>query len=290
MESGPTELNERPRVLCLGVSYPSLAETLKAHGHDPHSRDWNTSAAPRSNKRRRRSASAEKNCLDKTFDETVEDILECARRKYLSAIDARDLARIVATQIHASVQIYTVSQEDAARYDTKRHLDANFNRSSFVKLLQKKFSGIQFDQVILDYFWIPPGWDKNHWKTSFFDNTLVNLARHDILKQPDPANSNDVIKEGAVFLPFCFHCFTEVLASKALLQHYNISFVRKGELGDVTLWAGTRKFDRHCSVSFSLPVGLLIQSTPRTDRQSVDATRFGKASRSGGNLLHLWPK
>jgi hypothetical protein len=47
-----------------------------------------------------------------------------------------------------------------------------------------------------------------------------------------------------IYLPFCLHCFKEVLATFEILKdYYNISFLRKRELRKVALWTGTQSID-----------------------------------------------
>jgi hypothetical protein len=85
-------------------------------------------------------------------------VVECVLRNILTEMDGRDLARCLAMEQCHKVDAYTVSQEQGAVYDDTKHVHANFNRASFCKLLRKTFGdGIQFRQIILDYFWIPQG-------------------------------------------------------------------------------------------------------------------------------------
>jgi hypothetical protein len=131
--------------------------------------------------------------------------------------------------------VYTVSQEKGAVYREDRHLDANFNRHDFVKNLRKRFGeDCCFDEIILDYFWIPQGWDASHWSKSFFEKTLVSFAAENMLREGT----------GAVYLPFCLHCFKSVhLVFHKLKQYFNVSFIRKNELTKVSLWKGTQGID-----------------------------------------------
>lgn len=230
---------EKPKVLCLGVSYPSMTKTLERVGIDPCS-DWYKDNQHEPNP-------------EDTLGGCIHQVLECVQRDYLTAMDGRDLARCIATEYTCGVEVYTVSQENGAIYEEKRHMWANFNRSSFVKSLNKKFPNVVFDQVVLDYFWIPAGWDESHWSPSLFENTLVNFAKMNLLKRPPiqrnqqsalEGKTNKAVSAGSIILPFCFHCFKEVVASfSALKNFYNASFLRKGEFDAVSLWAGTQQID-----------------------------------------------
>ena len=174
-------------------------------------------------------------------DMAVRRVIECVRRDYISEMDGRDLARVVATEHEANAELYTVSQEEGAKYRNDRHMNGNFNRTNFVRRLQEHFLCLEFDQVILDYFWIPAGWDVQHWSRTLFNNTLVELARQDVLPYREPREGELL---GSVILPFCYHCFKEVIGNyKVLRRYYDISFLRKKELKKVPLWRGTQQID-----------------------------------------------
>ncbi|KAL7579961.1 hypothetical protein ACA910_004956 [Epithemia clementina (nom. ined.)] len=279
--------NNLPNVLLLGVSYPSLQRTLEGNNKsfvvdecdgrvqssnheeivakpvESKSHESDVSFCPLWRKvaemggivdltSRSRGNTKLPTPAPLTLNNCINTVLNCVKSSYMTAMDGRDLARCLATEQHCSVRVYTVSQEDGAVYEPSRHLWANFNRASFVNALLKKFGNIQFDQVILDYFWIPPGWDVAHWKSHFFQHTLVQLARQNVLQQPKIDECNEgtqpkqlnTFKTGVVYLPFCFHCFKEVMAHiGTLTMYYDVSFLRKGSLGDITLWSGTQQID-----------------------------------------------
>jgi hypothetical protein len=178
---------------------------------------------------------------------SVDDVIRLVEERILNQMDGRDLTRIVATEALCQVDVYCVSQEKGAIYRQDRHLDANFNRPSFVKKLQQAFSDdIQFDQIILDYFWIPTGWDVHHWSTNFFESVLISFAQSKLLSPLLPSMSGHAgpFRNG-IFLPFCFHCFQSVVTYTAILtSYYNISFLRKNQLQCIALWAGTQTVDK----------------------------------------------
>jgi len=207
--------------------------------------------------------------------------VECVGRGILTEMDGRDLARCQATEEVAQANVFTVSQENAAVYDSGRHMYANFNRGNFCQSLKRTFGDeVRFHQIILDYFWIPSGWDVQHWSRNFFLKTLTDFARIDLLETTNTTISNHVeIKSrltlvrsvtrahrkdfnlqqqkqekqrelealnnvGVVYLPFCYHCFKGVVSCLDILsEFYAISFVRKQELSEVSLWAGTQVID-----------------------------------------------
>jgi hypothetical protein len=230
----------RRKVLCLGVSYPSIEGQLRAKGL--------TDEVPASNNSTR-------------LAQNVDIVYDKVRDRVLTVMDGRDLARCLQTEQSCNVDVYSVSQEKASVYRDDRHLDGNFNRARFVRSLREKFQ-CQFDEIILDYFWIPPAWDASHWKRSFFQTTLVEFVKQNVLRQPlkngptctgtAEGDEEESGREGTtsrsgggvVYLPFCFHCFKETYASFPILRkHYNLSFVRKHELHKISWWKGTQALD-----------------------------------------------
>jgi hypothetical protein len=215
----PSNPRRRNKVLALGVSYASVEGQLKVQGLDRSVLGNN----------------------DSDFA-SVETAIECVQRGILTEMDGRDLSRCLATEKHCNADVYTVSQEKGAIYDQNKHLEANFNRRSFCRELKKHFLDTQFDQVVLDYFWIPAGWNVQHWSRSFFEHTLVNLVKEQILYVPSkPRKSRSERGIGVVYLPFCLHVFKEIVACREnLTRYYKISFLRQKDLKKVALWKGTQ--------------------------------------------------
>jgi hypothetical protein len=227
----------RPKVLCLGMSYPSMEKQLASYKVDLV--NW--------------LAEAGSNRVGPL------DVVRAVHQGYLTQMDGRDLARCVASEQTCYVDIYTVSQEKAAVYETSRHLEANFNRHQFLPQLHVAFARdqqgnqqkgvrggsfdtkyvIQFRQVVLDYFWIPQGWNDAHWRPSFFAEILTGIVRRGMLDMDDSQGL-----PCAVYLPFCFHCFRQVInALNTLRKYYAISFLNKREMEEITLWKGTQSVD-----------------------------------------------
>lgn len=121
--NGPTA-----NVLLLGVSYPDVNIYWKKHGS-----------------------------LKDTLD--LEQVTELVQRGIVTPKDGRDLARCFATETiggHSTIHAYTVSKDEGGLYRDDRHVYANFNNSRrLFKALTKNFVGIKFQQVILDYYWMP---------------------------------------------------------------------------------------------------------------------------------------
>jgi hypothetical protein len=120
-----------PNVLLLGVSYPDVKGQMDKHGY------------------------SEKLLAHKNL--SVDQAIELACRGILTEMDARDLARCVATEnIGGGLKAYTVSKEVGGVYRSDRHVYANFNNSrGLYNALTQNFGPIQFQQVILDYYWMP---------------------------------------------------------------------------------------------------------------------------------------
>jgi hypothetical protein len=123
----------KPKVLLLGISYPSVEVQMEKHGFD-------------------------KDVLVNK-EGTVEQAVECVKRGILTEMDARDLARCVATENECEVDVYTCSKEIGAVYRNDRHAYGDFNGRNFCKSLRDAFGeDVQFSQIILDYYWMPSGW------------------------------------------------------------------------------------------------------------------------------------
>lgn len=98
----------------------------------------------------------------------------------MGQIDCRDFERGRATEEVWNVNVFGVSQESAAEYDPLHHVKSNFNNSQQLLGGLKKCLALNirsgghpaafsfFTVAILDYFWIPAGWDAQHWKSALF--------------------------------------------------------------------------------------------------------------------------
>jgi len=169
---------------------------------------------------------------------TVSRVKEEVMQGRLSQIDGRDLVRCLMLEEKCNVDVYTVSLESAAVYRRERHFNGDFNHRNFVRDVNNWFGFCQFEQIILDYFWMPPGcWERQHWKRSFFQKTLVGFAADNLLVNI----SGDGAKCGVIYLPFSFYCFKEVaVAWDKLRPFYSVYYVRKGDLGEHLLWYATQ--------------------------------------------------
>ena len=120
-----------PKVLLLGISYPDVKGHMAEH-------------------------SFADNVLHNS-ELSVDQAVECVCRKILTEMDGRDLARCVATeQAGGGHEVYTVSKEMGGIYRRDRHVYASFNNSRGMrKAMAKAFGHVRFQQVILDYYWMP---------------------------------------------------------------------------------------------------------------------------------------
>jgi hypothetical protein len=213
-------------VLLLGISYPCVRSQMESNGQDP-------------------------NVLTHK-EPSVEQAVECVRRNILTEMDARDLARCVAVEQSTNTRVYTVSREIGAVYND-RHINCDFNTRNFCKKITDQFGeGIQFSQVILDYYWMPTGWLVTRWAKTLFQQTLPDLVRHQMLAFPSKRKKTSkhgsgppyAFEEGVVFLPFCAHVCKELVGAIHILeQYYEISFLDKKDLHGHSLWKGTMEID-----------------------------------------------
>ena len=224
-------LTARHNVLCLGMSYPCV-DTILANckGRRPptifHS------------------------------EPSVERSVELTRRKLLTQTRGRDLARVAALEADGDISAYTVSIETGSHY-VQRHLHANFNDRTFVEQMLKQWGqDVRFRQVILDYFWCPPGWTAKSWQTSFFSQNIPRFVTENLFNYGDlekdttfvPASEATGAEEhftstaGVIYLPFCAHCFSMVVAHiDELSPFFTIAFLHDDELDEHTLLNATHK-------------------------------------------------
>jgi hypothetical protein len=226
-------------ILLLGVSFPDVKGTLEDRGI--------------------------KESLLIHKEPTAEQSVELVRRGILTEMDARDHARCVETERAydgEDLNVYTVSREVGGIYRKDRHIYANFNNSrTLCQQLGRSFGwNTKFQQVILDYYWMPTGWLVTRWAKSLFQNTLPDLVRHglldcsssissstDISSSSGSNNSGDNnsvdddndendnqskeekivqdkdnlrMESGVVFLPFCAHVCKELVGAIKILRHY----------------------------------------------------------------------
>jgi hypothetical protein len=216
----------RPKVLLLGISYPSVENQMERRGFDPDVLDCK--------------------------EASVEQAVECVRRGIFTEMDARDLARCVATEQVCEVDAYSVSKEVGAIYRDDRHVYGNFNARNFCNSLKKAFGdNIQFSQIILDYYWMPTGWLVTRWAKTLFSQTLPDFVRMNMLTFPSKrgykgkrSRREPKFDGGVVYLPFCAHVCKELVAAIDVLKdYYAITFVKKSELGGHSLWKGTMSID-----------------------------------------------
>ena len=209
-KSNITNGEGKKRVLLLGMSYPELNRIIEKNAEL-------------------------RNCVvDGVID--VAFVATCVHRKYLTQIDGRDLVRILEMKRMFGMDVFTVSLEKSATYRRDCHLHADFNNRCFIGEVKNAFGeDIVFDEIILDYFWIPRGWSDTHWRPTFFAATLFRFAKTGLLGP-----------SGRIFLPFCLTCYREMVAvyENVLKRHYRISFVRKDEMASIALWTGTQQVDR----------------------------------------------
>jgi len=237
---------DAPKILLLGISYPDVYGQMEEHQYDDD--------------------------ILNNSELSVDQAVECVRRKILTEMDGRDLARCVATEQAGveigsgssgsiSHQVYTVSKEVGGVYRKDRHVYASFNNSRGMrKAMLKAFNEVQFQQVILDYYWMPTGWLVTRWNKTLFQETLPDLVRYRMLAFPvarsrrskssldsnknsnSNSNSNNKnknidyqniiettennnagsegLEEGVVFLPFCAHVCKELVGGIHILKNY----------------------------------------------------------------------
>ena len=111
---------EPVNILLLGMSYPSIKETLQ-----------------------RKNAYIRLKHNDLSVDQAV----ELVGKKILSQADGRDYARITAVEASNEIRAYTVSYKKGGRYDDERHLSADFCHHSFLSQMRGLWGTVKFRKV-----------------------------------------------------------------------------------------------------------------------------------------------
>ena len=112
-----------------------------------------------------------KNREELNFDDIIKAVVESTTDKQSNETIGRDLIRILSLEYTYNAICYSVS-DNTSDIDSDKHTEIDFNNRHFCSRLKEKYNGIKFEQIILDYFWSPPGeWQRTHWKK----NSLVSL-------------------------------------------------------------------------------------------------------------------
>lgn len=84
--------------------------------------------------------------------------LDCVNKNIIGESDGRDLARCITLEIASQADIFTVSMISTtkeAKYREDRHMQNNYNLKFFADNICKRWPGVVFQEMILDYFYMP---------------------------------------------------------------------------------------------------------------------------------------
>lgn len=143
----------------------------------------------------------------------------------------RDITRILSAVENSfdNVTVHTLLLQDGC---SEKHINCDIIKCGMAQLVADKFCDVMevggFEQIVLDYYWLPSGWTDTRWTKSFFG---VNLAEILMLLRND----------SSVYLPFSLNCFIGVTMHwRQLREVYGVrAIVRCGKKGTNMLWAGT---------------------------------------------------
>ena len=124
---------------------------------------------------------------------TVDTLVRYVGDGTLTPAEARDTARCLAIEAaHPGAEVYTVSNANIGNVEPRvdRHVSVNFGSRHLVNSIKKLTgSALRFDQIALDYFWLPRGYA--------YDRIGKGLAT------ALPALCRSVLEPtGCVYLPF----------------------------------------------------------------------------------------
>ena len=163
---------QKPKVLLLGVSFPSVAEQMEKHGYPEdvlHHKET-----------------------------SVDQVVECVKRGILTEMDARDLARCIGTEKVCDVDAYTVSREIGAVYRDDRHIHSDFNARNFCNKLKGAF-----DKSFVVDLSLPKGLNKSAIflvSSKPSAETLKNSSGFSTSSTVIPDKAASLSREGKIFL------------------------------------------------------------------------------------------
>jgi hypothetical protein len=186
--------------------------------------------------------------------------------------DKRDLARCTKIEEMFDANVYTVSMATKGGVlQNERHLAFDFSNKGFIKNLKDKFGAeIVFDQVVLDYIWMPDCYVNDNMKKAFYEIVLPNLPS--LLKS-----------QGKIFLPgLPSICINLMAANDKLKEHYEITFRGEADLDDHLLWKATQniavtmedtymKENDQLKAYADLAKKLSATSSPEVRKEDIDA-------------------
>lgn len=115
---------------------------------------------------------------------------------------------------------YSVYTLDNKHKDTvlghNKHCQANFaDARRMFRSISTRWGDVQFDHIILDYFFSPVGWARERWTEAMFRETLPQFATDNVLR-----------KDGEIWLPN-LECVQELMENFAdvLQPHYTWDLV-----------------------------------------------------------------
>ena len=154
------------------------------------------------------------------FDDIIKAVVESTTDKQSNETIGRDLIRILSLEYTYNAICYSVS-DNTSDIDSDKHTEIDFNNRHFCSRLKEKYNGIKFEQIILDYFWSPPGeWQRKHWKKELFGVTIPNLIREDLLHS-----------SGSIYIPFSMHCLEQIVIFYSILSDlFRIEFLSHDRL------------------------------------------------------------
>jgi hypothetical protein len=219
--SGDHSSKEAGSILCFLMSYPSVVNAIAAIAE-------------------RRPAQP-----PVSLTNTVQSValaVECVEKDIMSRQQARDFARLVATERCCGVRACTVGLSDQ-KVDTERHLTGNMKKGvSLASDIAKKWPSIRFRQIILDYFRIPKGWLRERIGGREFVTLLECFP--DLLE-----------RDGRVYLPFSIDLYECIVAWEMVLKKcYTISYLdADAAAAECALVQGTDTIDTNTMGFLGMP-------------------------------------
>ena len=219
---------------------------------------------------------------------TTDDIVSLVRDGIITPAMGRDTARCLAIETLHDVRVYSLARESHPKARGDRHIKTDLSSRKSIEDIRQVFSHGVFEQIVLDYFWMPKGYVHERMGRSFFGTQLRRFAQ-------------ELLCEGGeVYLPF----HIDILRSLSMFEaswipYYQVTFVSQNHFYSMRknmLWDATRtispetmhwtfqkdadQLDTYCRVqqreirSASLPEGSKLSEMIANDLDGIANYRF----------------
>jgi hypothetical protein len=171
---------------------------------------------------------------------TIQGLVDLKTSDELTDTEARDTARCHAAEAANNVAIYTLAKDSNSRARSDRHIKTDFSKAGLVATIKRTMepTEAQFDQVSLDYMWMP----NSYLHTSLGGtNGLTRLLE---------SLTQLVRVGGLVFFPFHIDVLVCLSENCSWEKRYAATMINKEESNAHLLFEATNKISDEIEANF----------------------------------------